>query len=116
MVIVQEVESANFNVQCHFIPGSDAQGCMVLLIGQFDNHTMTLIRRRADMLHSEQLELKYRTLSCYHSVVVYDVESDGSIGTLAVPGHLETSTSTNRQCLSTKDSLESSTVSLSGNV
>ena len=112
-VVVQEVESGDFNVQCHFISGSDAKGCMVVLIGQFDNHTMKLIRRSVDTLHTKKLELKYRTLSCYHSVVAYDIESDGLIGTLAVPGHLETST--DKQCLSKGHSLGSSTtVSLSG--
>lgn len=78
---------------CHFLAGSDALGCMVILIGQFSNHTMKLMKRSADSNiteHTEELKLKddSLSLSCYNRIVAFDIESDGSVGTLPVPGYL----------------------------
>ena len=77
---------------CHFLPGSDALGCMVILIGEFSNHTLKLMKRSADdAVHTEELKLENSSLSCYNRIVAFDIESDGSVGTLPVPGHLMSS-------------------------
>jgi hypothetical protein len=88
VVTLKEFE---INVTCHFFTGSDALGCMVILIGQFSNHTMKLMKRSADnniTEHTEELKLEANSLSCYDRIVAFDIESDGSVGTLPVPGHL----------------------------
>ncbi len=88
VVTLKEFKS---NVTCHFFTGSDALGCMVILIGQFSNHTMKLMKRSADSNiteHTEELKLEANSLSCYNRIVAFDIESDGSVGTLPVPGHL----------------------------
>ena len=77
---------------CHFLTGSDALGCMVILIGQSSNHTVKLMKRSADIVHTEELKLENKSLSCYDRIVAFDIESDGSVGALSVPGHLERST------------------------
>ena len=111
-VVVMETERS---IRCVFISGSDAQGCMVVLVGQFENLTMKLMKRSADLIHTEKLELTHRTLPCYHSVIAFDIESDGSIGTLPVPGDFERSRDQNGPCISTEGSqAPSTTFSLSG--
>ena len=70
----------NIQVKCDFIPGSDAQGCMVVLMGKFGNITMNITQ------NSSWLFKVTNPYSCYHGVLGYDIEPDGSIGTLAVSG------------------------------
>lgn len=100
VVTLKELESGNFNVTCHFLTGSDALGCMVILIGQSSNHTMKLMKRSADIVHTEELKLENKSLSCYDRIVAFDIESDGSVGTLSVPGHLERDT--DRPCIASE--------------
>ena len=77
---------------CHFLPGSDALGCLVILIGRFRNRTMKLMKLSADnVVHTEELKLENNSLSCYNRIVVFDIESDGSVGTLPIPGLLMSS-------------------------
>ena len=87
-----------FRVKCEFIPGSDAQGCMLVLVGELDNTTVKLTRG----VYSEEATIStvYPT-SCYKRVIAYDIEYDGSVGSLAVPGKLLANTTSNSaaQCL-----------------
>ena len=87
-----KLESGDLNVTCHFLAGSDALGCVVILIGQFHNDTMKLMKRSADTVHTAVLKPISKSLSCYNRVVAFDIESDGSIGTLPVPGYWERTT------------------------
>lgn len=109
VVTLRELESGNFNVTCHFLTGSDALGCMVILIGQSSNHTMKLMKRSADTVHTEELKLENKSLSCYDRIIAFDIESDGSVGTMSVPGHLmpvpgHLERSTDRPCIANKGS------------
>ena len=85
-----------FVVQCDFITGSNAQGCIVVLVGEVDNVT-------ANLSNLEQNYLKVLTishpLSCYHEIFAFDIESDGSVGTLAVPGVLAIGRVNTSSCL-----------------
>ena len=71
-----------FVVQCVFITGSNAQGCMVVLVGELENITANLEQNGSKVLNVSH------PLSCYHEIFAFDIESDGSVGTLAVPGVL----------------------------
>ena len=73
-------------VQCDFIPGSDAQGCMVVLVGNSDNTTVNLTRTGA-LLTACQIEHLPITMTPIN-VFGYDIEFDGSVGTQQVPGTL----------------------------
>lgn len=64
--------------------GSEAKGCMVVLLGESENTTVTLMRNISDTEKMIVHRLAY-PLSCYDRVLAYDIESDGSTGTLAVP-------------------------------
>ena len=71
-------------VQCDFIPGSDAQGCMVKLVGESDNTTVNLTRS-GTLLTACTVEHLQITTSLV-KVFGYDIEFDGSVGTQKVPG------------------------------
>ena len=71
-----------FRVRCDFIFGSDARGCMVILIGELDNTTVNLTRETDTEM---RINVAYST-SCYITVMAFDIEQDGSIGTIAVHG------------------------------
>lgn len=72
-------------VQCEFIPGSDAQGCMVVLVGESDNTTVNLTR-----VGNPLTACGIETLSSLDDVLGFDIESDGTIGTTQIPGIITT--------------------------
>ena len=80
-------------VQCDFIPGSYALGCMVVLVGESENTTLTLTKVSNSTCTLETTELPMNTNSEIIDVLGYDIENDGSIGTLAIPGKLNGSQS-----------------------
>ena len=70
-------------VLCEFINGSDAQGCIVVLVSEYENVTMNLTRSNGcsvKMLHGEGLK--------FTGVFGFDIEADGSIGTVPVAGEI----------------------------
>ena len=75
------------SIQCDFITGSNAQGCMVVLVGESDNSTVNITRGDSKECAVVKLDLIY-PLHSYHKVIGFDIEADGSVGTLAVPGVL----------------------------
>ena len=75
-------------IQCEFITGSNAAGCMVLLTsenGQEEHYNLTKI---PNMNCSTLTVTLKHPLSSYNGVVAFDIESDGSIGSLAISGQL----------------------------
>jgi hypothetical protein len=87
IVNVTLIEGANAStIQCEFITGSNAAGCMVVLTGFVPYH-VNLIRNPSTNLTTSTVTLEH-TPSCYTGVEAFDIESDGSVGSLAVPGQL----------------------------
>ena len=87
MVKVTLIEGANVSsIQCEFIAGSNATGCMVVLTGFVPYH-INLTRNPSTNLINSTVTLEH-PLSCYTGVEAFDIESDGSVGSLAVPGQL----------------------------
>ena len=82
-----------FRVQCDFILGSDAQGCMVVLVGELVNTTVNISKS----LSLEIVNAAY-SVSCYKKVLAFDIEGDGQIGALAVPGKLSGNFNVNTKC------------------
>ena len=86
VTVIFDKTSNGFLVQCDFIPGSEAQGCMVVLVGDSDNTTVNLTR-------SNTVAMEFINVTCppmdYIRVVGYDIESDNkSVSPLAVHGKL----------------------------
>ena len=73
-VVVTEAK-ATIEVMYDFIPRSDAEGCMVVLVGELDNTIVNLTR-------DNDCTIKTLSLSTPLSDVFgFDIESDGSVGT-----------------------------------
>ena len=97
MIRAVQLEGNNaFELHCLFITGSNAQGCMVVVVGVFGNITGKLTKS-SGLCTTEVLNTVH-SLSSYYEVFGFDIESDGSVGTLAVPGVLMTNVSTVAPC------------------
>ena len=67
--------------------GSNALGCMVVLVSVYNNATVKLIRQNSSNNVEKSVIVTYPP-SCYTKVFGYDIENNGDIGNLAVPGEL----------------------------
>ena len=76
-------------IRCNFLVGSDSGGCLVMLTGENINDTIIVLTREDDRQDVEITHLLPHPLSCYFQVFAFDIESDGSIGVLPVPGMLQ---------------------------
>ena len=80
---------------------------MVAVVGEFGNATMNLTR---DNTRVTGILNVTHPLSCFGKVFGFDIESDGSVGTLAVPGVI--SWNVNVTCMtSSEDEVEEPTQS-----
>ena len=95
MVGAVVLSDVTFQVQCDFIPGSDAQGCMIVLVGDYNNVSAILLM---NLTNSEIINVT-TSVSCYKRVIAFDIEHNGQIGTLAVPGKLSGNVNTTTKCL-----------------
>ena len=87
MVKVTLIEGVNAStIQCEFIPGSNAIRCMVVITGFVPYH-VNLTRNPSTNLTTLTVTLEHPP-SCYTGVEAFDIEFDGSVGSLAVPGQL----------------------------
>ena len=91
--VTATVSAEAITVKCMFVNGSTAGGCMVVLVGQSDNVTVNLTR---DDLSVTGIFNDTHLLqnACITRVVGYDIESDGTVGTLAIIGELSNDTLT----------------------
>ena len=85
-VVAVQTDSDSITVQCDFISGSDAGGCMVVLVCD-DGHNTTAMLSRGDKCTTGTLNTT-KPLNCCCELFGFDIESNGSVGTLAVPGEL----------------------------
>ena len=102
MVVAIPVETMNaFMVECEFITGSNARGCMVVLKGAYGDETTRLMRDITMSNTDPRVIINVKHLpSCYQEVEAYDIESDGSTGSLPVPGTLMRNFNTKIPCTS----------------
>ena len=97
-------------LQCVFVTGSDATGCLVVLqlVGEADNTIVNLMREGMHM-YVMKVENLTKSSACISEIFGYDVKSNGSVGTLPIPGELSWNVNV-RNCLST-DEVEDGTTS-----
>ena len=101
VVTATQIEGTNTTtIQCKFIAGSRATGCMVVLTSENGPEVhYNLTRNQSTNSAAIIVILKY-PLSCYDGVRALDIESDGSVGSLAIPGQLISAGSSQNPCTS----------------
>ena len=70
-------------VKCDFLANSDAQGCMVVLLGESNNLTVNITRDETISVCTVVVDAFNET---FHTVLGFDIESDGSVYDIGVPG------------------------------
>ena len=87
--VTATVSAETITVKCMFVNGSTARGCMAVLVGQPDNVTVNLTRESQNCAMGTTNSSENTT-----GVVGYDIESDGTVGMLAILGELSNDTLT----------------------
>ena len=86
-VSVRVIVDYSIDVQCHFIDGSDAQGCKIVITSDHPsvgNSSNILIKKNeSDAIASAQLNLNY-SIDCYHHVYAFDIEANGTVSSSAI--------------------------------
>ena len=60
-------DAKTIRLQCDFITGSNALGCMVILVGEFNNITVNLTKESKETSIIKILSLTESFKSCYYS-------------------------------------------------
>ena len=84
-VTLKEDSSQDASIQCEFIVGSKARGCMVVLTREQEREEYRLTRNTITNSAILRVTLRH-VVSSYVDIEAFDVEFDGSIGSVAVPG------------------------------
>ena len=81
-------ELNGISIHCNFITNSDAKGCMVVLmqLNGFDDITVNLTRDNGSSHACTEISAPFGKNLNNVYVLGYDIEYDGSIGLIAVPG------------------------------
>ena len=76
-------------LQCMFVTGSDAIGCLVVLqlVGEADNIMFNLTRKGNHMYVMKAVNLT-KLSACISDIFGYDIEYNGSISVLPAPGEI----------------------------
>ena len=88
--MTRQLKRNTFKVECDFIIGSKAKGCFVVLVGERDNITFTVDRNNSCRIIQDSFNTtnKFEDYQDYDEVFGLDIEADGKVGTLPVPGNL----------------------------
>ena len=102
-VVLTRITDYSCEIQCHFINGSDARGCKVVIVSNHtivDNITVTLLRAdETESIASTTMLNLTRVFDCYHHVFAYDIEANNSTSNLAITGKLNITTVTVTECI-----------------
>ena len=83
------IAESTIDIQCHFVFGSDALGCKVVLVSKCSNigdiHTNV---SRSKMYASTQLTLT-DNIFCYHRVFAFDIDVNNTISNLSIEGMIK---------------------------
>ena len=89
VIMATLIEGVNASIiQCEFVAGSNASGCMVVLTGFEACIVNIYLTRNASTNSATTIITLEHPPSCFAGVEAFDIESDGSVGSLAVPGQL----------------------------
>ena len=92
------VDESTIDIQCHFIHGSDALGCRVVLVSDYpnvNNAKATFLSKNISVFG--RLNLTSQAL-CYNRVFAYNINVNSTISTFYIEGEVILTTATNYVC------------------
>lgn len=91
------------SIVCEFVTGSNAMGCMVVLTSDGQKATYNLTRSESVNFSNVSVILEIPQ-SCIDRVEAFDIEADGSVGSVAIPGEVRNTFKLPRFCTPTHPS------------
>ncbi len=80
------VENTTYSIQCSFISGSNAHGCVFILVSGVEGvANITGIINRTS---SEGVRIEIPNIGNYREMLAFDLESDNTTGTLPLRGNI----------------------------
>ena len=92
------VDESTIDIQCHFIHGSDALGCKVILVSDYQgikDETIMNVSRNNNIVSIQRRVNLTQLSSCYSKVTAFDIEVNGTISNLAIEGNILPKATTN---------------------
>ncbi len=80
------VKNTTYSIQCIYISGSNARGCVFILVGGVEG--VANITGIVDRTSSEGVRIEVPNIGCYREVLAFDLESDNTTGTLPIRGNI----------------------------
>ncbi len=81
------VENCTYSIQCSYISGSNARGCVFILVSGVEG--VINITGIINRISSEGVRIEVPNISSYREVLAFDLENDNTTGTLPVRGSIE---------------------------
>ena len=85
------VRNSVIELVCEFIYGSDALGCMIVLVSNCskvsDEH-INLTRNSTSAKVTRQLHFPLN-ISCFHRVFAYDIDLNGTVSNFSIEGRVQ---------------------------
>ena len=83
-VTVSRRNNGTYSIQCSYITGSDAHGCVYILVSEVKG--VKNIKGTIERTNSEGLAIELHNASYYGEVLAYDWERDNTTGSLSIRG------------------------------
>ena len=92
------VDEYAIDIECHFIHGSDALGCKVVLVSDHSNvNNAEANFLKINISVFERLNLTHEAL-CYHHMFAYNIDVNSTVNTFYIEGEVILLTTANYVC------------------
>ena len=85
---VIEIKEKTYSVQCTYIKGSKARGCVYILVSGVEE----IFKNISGIIRIDSSEgnniIEVFNIGCYREVLAYDLENNNDIGSLSVKGSI----------------------------
>lgn len=91
LVVAKTTNKYMYMIKCLFINGSDARGCMVVLVSNdsgIGNVSHSFIKNSTSAQLTQGQLILSQPVSCYHQIFGFDIEVDNTTSDVAIEGNL----------------------------